>query len=309
MSQFDLTTTAKVKEYLGITDSTYDTVIDTIVTSTSCEMEIYCNRQFELDIYIQQDIGEGEDIIRLPNTPIDSVLYAATGSSSAINVTFDGASGVCNVDVQNERGVLTEGLTTTDITILESHTMQDVANSINSETNWTATADSNAAKKPGFALLQKRYDIMEEDDQACLTAPLNSFQMIKEVDGRYRVPQMGKSHYGMTDDWESTSPDGGEVAMPRRTTSVIPYQPLIDGPVWLVMYQGGYAASDIPAGLEQLATEISANAFKAISHDSGLKGEKIGDYSYQLADVGDYVRNALHAQKNRLDLYAYKALT
>jgi len=309
MSQFDLTTTALVKAYLGITSTEYDTIIDTIVTQTSCEMEIYCNRQFELDTYIEQGVGGGETTVRLPNTPIDSVLYSAYGSSGAIDITFDSSTGVGNVDVQDKSIVLTSGLTTETVTILSTHTMTDVASSIDSLTNWSATATEGLAEYPGLTLVQQRYSTMTEDQSVTVTSVSGQFRMIRESDGRYRVPQMGKSVYGIGSDWDSTSTDSTDSAAPGTPTSVLPYQPLVDGPVWMVIYQGGYAVEDIPAGLQQLATEIAANTFRSISKDTSMDSEKIGDYSYKLASSsGGEVRSAIYAQSQRLDFYTFKVL-
>lgn len=309
MSQFNLTTTALVKAYLGITSTEYDSVIDTIVTQTSCEMEIYCNRQFELDTYIEQGIGSGEDVIRLPNTPIDSVLYSAYGSSGAIEITFDGTSGVGNVDVQDKAVILSTGLTTETVTILSTHTMTDVASSIDSLTNWSATAGDSLSEYPGFALIQQRYRTMQQDDQVSITAVNGQCRMIRESDGRYRVSQMGRTTYGIGSDFYSTSTDSTDAAAPGTPTSVLPYQPLVDGPIWMVIYQGGYAVDDIPSGLEQLATEIAANTFRSISKDTSMESEKIGDYSYKLASSsGGEVRSAIYAQSQRLDFYTFKVL-
>jgi archaellin len=309
MSQFDLTTTELVKAYLGITNTTYDTIIDTIVTQTSCEMEIYCNRQFELDTYIEQGIGNGETTIRLPNTPVDSVLFSAFGTTGAIDVTFDASTGVGNVDVQDKRVVLTSGLTTETVTILSTHTMTDVANSITALTNWTATAEPNLSEYPGLTLVQQRYNVLEEDQSVSITSVSGSFRMVRESDGRYRVPQMGKSTYGVATDYYSTSPDSTDAAVPGTPSSVLPYQPLLDGPVWMVIYQGGYAVEDIPEGLQQLATEIAANVFRGISKDTSMESEKIGDYSYKLAsNSGGDVRSAIYAQSERLDFYTFKVI-
>jgi len=309
MSQFDLTTTALVKAYLGITSTEYDTIIDTIVTQTSCEMEIYCNRQFELDTYIAQGIGNGETTVRLPNTPIDSVLYSAYGSTGAINITFDSSTGVGNVDVQDKSIVLTSGLTTEEITILSTHTMTDVASSVDSLTNWSATATAGLAEYPGMTLVQQRYGTLTEDQSVSVSAVSGQFRMIRESDGRYRVPQMGKGIYGIGSDWDSTSPDSNDAALPGTPSTVLPYQPLVDGPIWMVIYQGGYAVEDIPAGLQQLATEIAANVFRGIQKDTSMDSEKIGDYSYKLANSSSgSVRSAIYAQSERLDFYTFKVL-
>lgn len=308
MSQILLTTLAKVKEYLGITGTDQDDILNDLIETVSCEMEIYCNRQFELDVYIEQFIGNGEDTVRLPNVPIDSVLYAATGSSTGLTVTYTGSSDVGNVDVQDQRIVLTEGLTTTDINILESHTLTDVASSINSETNWTASASDSYAVYPGLALIQKRYDSLTENQSVSVTGSFLGIQMIKEADGFYRVPQMGHSVGDITHIYESTGSNSTDGAVPGRPTTVLPYKPLVDGPVYTVIYQGGYEAGSVPTSLEQLATQIVADAYKSINTQGNLKSERIGDYAYtnQSASNSSAVMSAIYAQSQRLDFYKEK---
>lgn len=72
----DLTTTAKVKEQLGIptATTTYDTLIAGIVTDTSAQVEAFCNRNFLEASYTQYfDTCYGDTKLFLKNYPVSSI--------------------------------------------------------------------------------------------------------------------------------------------------------------------------------------------------------------------------------------------
>lgn len=268
MSSFDLTTRDKVKAYLGITDTDSDAIIDDIVTTVTCEMEIYCNRQFELDTYTEQITGNCENSVRLRNIPIEGILYAATGSASAIRVTYDG-SATGFIDVQEKEIRLTELLSQTDIAIADTDTLANVVTKINAESNWSAEINNDDYNAyPGRILTQRTYGVLETTNDVDLVAATNHLALREINDGLY---QTSKNLTGNA----------------------------------IVIYNGGYAVDAIPTGLEQLATQISADTYKSISQQANLKGEKIGDYSYTL---NTEVKTAMEAYVNRLDFYAEMAL-
>ena len=264
MSSFDLTTTAKVKAYLGITDAAYDDTIDDIVTAVSCEIELYCNRQFELDTYTEQILGNGESKVRLRNTPIEGILYSAVGAQTVMTVTYSGAK-TASIDVQAREVRLIEGLSQTDVAIADDDTLNDVVTAISAVTGWTAEiCSADIGVYPGRILFQRNYGTIESGDDINLEAALSQLALAEINDGLY---QANRTLCGNT----------------------------------LVIYSGGYAADAIPAGLEQLATQICADTFKSIQQQANLKGEKIGDYSYSL---NTEVKTAIEAYTTRLDFYA-----
>jgi len=268
MSSFDLTTKEKVKAYLGITDTSSDDIIDDIVTAVSCEIELYCNRQFELDTYSEQIIGNGEDTVLLRNTPIEGILYSAVGNNSLIEVTYTG-SAIGSVDVQEKEVRLIEGLSQTDIAIVDDDTIADVATAINAETNWTAeTSDADLAVYPGRILMQRTYGMLEANQDISIHGPTIHLPLKEVKDGLYLAGQR-----------------------------------ISDGA--LVLYNGGYAVDGIPTQLEQLATQISSDTFKSIQQQANLKSEKVGDYAYSL---NAEAQTAMEAYGARLDFYSSKAI-
>ena len=263
MSDLLLTTKAKVKEYLGITGTDQDDMIDDIVEAVSCEMELYCEREFALDTYTEQINGNREDRVRLRNTPIEGILYSATGATSLIQITYDGVK-TGFIDVQEREIRLTDGLSQTDIAISDDDTIADVVASINSDSSWSAELqDSGLGAYPGRILTQRTYSILEASDCVDLVGPTSSIYLREDEDGLYLSS--------------------------RRIENLC-----------LVLYNGGYAADGVPAGLEQLATQISADTYKSIGQQANLKSEKIGDYSYQM---NNNISTVMEAYSTRLDFY------
>jgi len=72
-------------------------------------------------------------------------------------------------------------------------------------------------------------------------------------------------------------------------------------------YTAGY--STIPAGLEQIATELAATLLSSNTINTSLQSERIGDYQYTLASgSGGEVRGVLAPFDDRLSLYRKRSL-
>ena len=263
MSSFTLTTIADVKEYLGIDSTTYDDMLTIIIQTVSNEIEIYCNRQFELDSYSEQINGNGEVHVRLPNTPVEGILYAATGRASLIDLTYDGTN-TGFIEIQDKEYRLVDGLSQSDGTISDTDTIADVASNINADSNFSATVlDDDLGKYPGRCLTQRSYPILESGDNIDLVGPVNTISLREVKDGLYLTSR-----------------------------------PICG--LCLVIYNGGYAVDGQPVGLEQLATQISADLYKSISQQANMKSEKIGDYSYT---INNNLGTVMQAYSHRLDFY------
>lgn len=69
----DLSTVASCKEHLGISGTTFDAVIGTLLTRASAWIERYCGRTFASTAYTQDYDGDGTDTLILRQYPIVSV--------------------------------------------------------------------------------------------------------------------------------------------------------------------------------------------------------------------------------------------
>lgn len=68
-----LTTTANVKAYLGITVSTYDTLIDRLVLAAQAEIERFCGLAFDSASHTEYFDGNRKPSVVLTNTPVTAV--------------------------------------------------------------------------------------------------------------------------------------------------------------------------------------------------------------------------------------------
>ena len=98
-----LATNTQVKDYLGISGATDDTLITTLITRAQAMMERYCNRVFESASYTEDHSG-GSSTIQLKNTPVTAVASVssldASGNATALPSTgyrFDGDTGILSV--------------------------------------------------------------------------------------------------------------------------------------------------------------------------------------------------------------------
>lgn len=109
----DLTTLAKVKEFLGIGDTLTDAVLSTLVSQVSRAIEAHCHRTFADTNYTEYHDGDLANEVPLRQYPIISITSVhedtarAFGSSalvSADDYTFEKDSGLLLVDYRLPRG-------------------------------------------------------------------------------------------------------------------------------------------------------------------------------------------------------------
>lgn len=86
----DLTTTARVKEYMGITNSNQDALIASLITRASGQIAKYCTRKFERESFVNERYnGNGGQRLFMPNAPIVAVT-ALSINGTAVPVSADG---------------------------------------------------------------------------------------------------------------------------------------------------------------------------------------------------------------------------
>lgn len=85
----DLTTTARVKAYTGVTTSTQDALIGQLVTRASGQIAKYCTRRFDRQTYSALLNGNDGQRLFMPNTPVVAVSSLVIGNTT-ISVSSDG---------------------------------------------------------------------------------------------------------------------------------------------------------------------------------------------------------------------------
>lgn len=70
---YALTTVARQKQFLGITETTYDAVLEATINATTDWIEHYCKRRFKKTAYAgEKYTGKGSKTLQLRNFPVDS---------------------------------------------------------------------------------------------------------------------------------------------------------------------------------------------------------------------------------------------
>lgn len=245
-----LTTLANVKLYLGITDSSKDTLLTEIITNVSDMIETALGRDFDRDTYSFNAYGTDDNIVTLPNLPINAILYAAYGDGDVITVEYTG-SYVATIQVKDAEVIVTVNLVQTSVPMTDSDTLQDVATAISAIADFTATVCEGYENYPAKALWNQAISPFELNESIYLKAPTSYIKLnADEADGVFFA----------------------DVCLGRKTQ-------------YKVIYDGGYTS--VPGGLEQIAKMMIMDAYRMLALDGNLQSEKIGDYSYTMAKVSD----------------------
>lgn len=103
----DLTTLAKVKNYLGITTSDHDTLLEYLITRMSTFIRTYCGRDFDQTTYTD-DKYDGEykndGFLRLRHFPIISVTSLYDDTSREFTADTEIESG--DYIIRNDEGII-----------------------------------------------------------------------------------------------------------------------------------------------------------------------------------------------------------
>lgn len=150
-----LTTVADVKTYMGITSSTDDTLIETLVNNVSDQIERYCDREFKEKTFTEYLDGRGDRTIAVSNPPLISVDLVAFGARDSISVqSSDSTDLLATVGIEDDQARLfrytsSGSAVTTSLTFTDYPTTTLLAAQINSTAGFTATSIFNA---PSFSL-------------------------------------------------------------------------------------------------------------------------------------------------------------
>ncbi len=85
----DLTTLANAKQWLNITVTTDDALIQRLITAFSAAIQTYLNRTIAVTAYTENRTGTGSNTIALTNYPIQSITSLVVGQQT-INASPDG---------------------------------------------------------------------------------------------------------------------------------------------------------------------------------------------------------------------------
>lgn len=320
-----LTTTTRFKAYAGITGSSTDSLISSLITQTSAQIERYLRRTLEATSYKVWIDGSGSPFLRLVEYPITALYQVSVSSSNVATVTNTSATVArASVSFDGTNLVLVEISTSgtetiTELPVATSKTISALQAAINLKTGWSCALNSSDYETLPTAFLRPIYGQNASDDaladlcipDAPVPAKILHEDMIEIVNSE------------IFPSWDIFPND----RLPNRMSSI---QPGITPPTFsygfpsgskniFVWFKAGYtlpsdasdgppavAASDgtLPAGLALLVHQIIQDTLSSTKINSNMQSESIGDYSYSLRATADgAIASAIENRKRELNQY------
>ena len=272
---YALTTLAQLKAHLGITVSTYDTILEQYIDHASAKIERWIGRQIKLRNYSEWYGGNDVRSVRVKQYPINNVVGVYTGLAAAITISSTVSSDVrLTISINTDplgtvaNGVLapcavltrttTAGTTTTDTLLFSTYpdTTSLVA-AINAITGYSASV-STAMR---CAQLHPRAG----GDIKMATVMLTGVNVSSEF--------VYDSYLGIVTIRQD--------AFPTMASHSARYPSALQST--LIEYSAGYTT--VPDDIHQACLVIAGTMYLSRKSDTSLQSESLGDYSYSMASA------------------------
>jgi hypothetical protein len=250
-----LTTVDALNTYLGETDTS-----DAKTAAVSAAISFvtrYCGRAFEAARYREWRELPGARYCLLSDAPVTAIYRCAAGTTGALAVSYSGDATVATITVSNDACICYawtgDGVTpetTIDFASLSDPTIASLAEAINSLSGWSA--------------------IVERDGDVYWLRPVWTQDVLNRT---ARLEMAGDDVDGYVVD---------------TVGGLVSFGGTVAGPIYLDYY-AGYASTELPAEIQQLATEIAAYIYRSSSLSHAVQSERIGDYAYQIRDDAELV--------------------
>ena len=271
---YALTSLAGLKAHLGITVSTYDTILEQYIDHASAKIERWIGRQIKLRNYSEWYGGNDVRSVRVKQYPINNVVGVYTGLAAAITIASTVASDIrLTISINTDplgtvaNGALapcavltrtTSAGTTTTSTLLFS-TYPDTTSlvaAINAITGYSASV-STAMR---CAQLHPRAG----GDIKMATVVLTGVDVSSEF--------VYDSYLGIVTIRQDAFPMASHNARyPSALQST------------LIEYSAGYTT--VPDDIHQACLVIAGTMYLSRKSDTSLQSESLGDYSYSMASA------------------------
>ena len=274
VGQYALTTLAGLKAHLGITVSTYDTILEQYIDHASAKIERWIGRQIKLRNYSEWYGGNDVRSVRVKQYPINNVVGVYTGLAAGMTITSTVSSDVrLTVSINTDplgtvaNGVLapcavltrttTAGTTTTDTLLFSTYpTTTSLATAISTYAGFSATATTAMR----CAQLHPRAGGDVKQSAVVLTGVDVSSEFVYD------------SYLGIVTIRQDAFPMASHNARyPSALQST------------LIEYSAGYTT--VPDDIHQACLVIAGTMYLSRKSDTSLQSESLGDYSYSMASA------------------------
>lgn len=265
-----------VKTHMGITGSDSDTILAQLIPQVSQAIARVCHREFETATRRRWTACTADQVLFLPEFPVTKVLCAGVGLARCMTIEYSDDSLLHatatvltdQVELQwtDGSGVLQE--TTLDFATYA--TLSALATQINTLANWTAEVTSGYESYPTTWLFP-------DQTQSCVTPKQAELKLPGELVSAWLDPNFDAGLRRQGGLWS------GMAFVYYEAGYTLPEEPATDG--------------NLPADLVLVANELVKDVYDETTTSAGLESEKIGDYSYKMANVSSKAVDSAVAQR------------
>ena len=276
VGQYALTTLAGLKAHLGITVSTYDTILEQYIDHASAKIERWIGRQIKLRNYSEWYGGNDVRSVRVKQYPINNVVGVYTGLAAGMTITSTTASDVrLTVSVNTDplgtvaNGVLSPGITLVRTTSAGTPSTNTIEfSSFPTTTLLAAEITSNYA---GFS--------------ATATTAMRCAQLHPRAGGDVKQSSVVLTGVNVSSEFVYDSYLGivtiRQDAFPTMRSYSARYPSALQST--LIEYSAGYTT--VPDDIHQACLVIAGTMYLSRKSDTSLQSESLGDYSYSMASA------------------------
>jgi hypothetical protein len=272
LSTYALTNLTFVKRYMGISNTTNDTLLTELINAISDRIERACGRQFITRDYSEWYWSSGEAIV-LNQFPIKYLTRVLGGARDAFSVVYSSGTataatfGITPTSVRLLSVDSTGAATTTTLALATYGSASALIDAINAISGWSATLSLNCPSA----------DLHQQGSRNVLNVSVAASYASDDVmnDCDYNLGHLYLSRYSplSANCW---GPGDFDCDYARKR----------HGGRWvLVKYSAGYdSIAALPADIEMIARELVKAAFDEADKDLNVQSETIDQYSYTLAN-------------------------
>jgi len=255
MADYDIITLEDFKDYAGISGETDDKLIQALIGRASDFIEYYLARKLVSRAYTHERYdGTDRDYLFIDNYPITAIERLSIGTLDAIKIYY-------GIDVFNAYAkVSTTGVTLvvngaagTELAFATYTSLLLMANAINGQAGWTSSVAISAYNGWPSSLLYPQQNVYAVETYGYLKIPDEPIYDY-ELDA-----SKGIIYY-------STDFDKGFKNI-------------------YITYTAGFSTSTMPKAIKMACCELVNYKYNQRELDPNLKSEKMGDYSYNIADL------------------------
>jgi hypothetical protein len=274
---YALVTLAQLKNWLGITSTDDDVLLEDAIDRATSIIETHCDRKLKSRVFYEFVMPQGERTVTVDNYPIVSIDTIAYGSAISMTIESDSASTDVLATVENNgtnirlRKVASDGTsTTTTIALADYLTTSAIVSYINaSVSGWSATLTENAYS----------FSLYRFGGRGVIDAPCN-FEYPRDNVSEYRVDYATGLIHLIADRFPGLRSD--DASANRFPSGFYPV---------FVQYTAGFET--VPADLQQTCIEIAADLYRERKQDKTITSESLGDYSYTQAGVAELLEGRI----------------